>query len=249
MPLKKDKGLCIRTTDYSESSQILVFFTRDHGKIGAIAKGSRRLKSSFTGTIEICTIGDMVFSLRDREKLATLTEFNPTFLGLVIRKKLLALNCAFFAAELLNLFTKELDPHPELFDQAVFLLQNLGDNPDDKILPFLILFEFAVLSLTGSAPLCDICANCKRKFGADWKQYFFSASTRGILCRDCESAFVDKKMIPVECAACLNQPSKILSAQQQTLIKVEEILIEYITSVLERPPRTADMVLRLIKKS
>ena len=247
MPLKKDKGLCIRAVDYSESSQILTFFTKDHGKIACIAKGSRRPKSSFSGAIEICTAGDMVFSLTGTEKLATLTEFNPTFLGLEIRKKLLALNCAFFAADLLNLFTKEHDPHPELFDQAIFFLQNLSENPEQKALPFLILFQFALLSLTGSVPLCDSCANCKRKFDADWSQFYFSASARGLVCRDCESAFVDKKMMPFECACCFYQPPKVLTAQHSTLVKVEEILIEYITNILERTPRTADMVLRLLK--
>ncbi|MBU2597098.1 MAG: DNA repair protein RecO [Planctomycetes bacterium] len=248
MMLKKDRGICIRTTDYSESSQILTFFSRDNGKIGVIAKGSRRPKSSFTGTIEICTIGDMVFSHRDNEKLGTLTEFNPTFLGLDIRKKLLALNCAYFVAEMLNLFTKELDPHPALFDEAALFLQKLQENPPDKILPFLILFEFALLEQTGSQPLCDSCANCKRKFDAGWKQYFFSHSAPGLVCRDCEPAFVDKKIITPDCAACLNQPAKVLNAKPAVLGDVGEILIEYITNVIERPPKTAPMILELIRQ-
>ena len=37
--LKKDKALCIRAIDYFETSQIVTFFTRDTGKISAIAKG------------------------------------------------------------------------------------------------------------------------------------------------------------------------------------------------------------------
>ncbi|MFA5292952.1 MAG: DNA repair protein RecO [Phycisphaerae bacterium] len=247
MTLKKDKGICIRTTDYSESSQILTFFTRDSGKIGVIAKGSRRPKSSFSGTIEVCVIGDMVFSLRDNEKLGTLTEFNPTFFGHEIRKKLFALNCAFFAAELLNLFTKEHDGHPELFDEAVLFLHRLCENPDDKALAFLIHFQLSLLSQTGSQPVCDSCANCKRKFDPAWKQFYFSASASGLVCRDCESAFVDKKVISFECASCLSQPTKILNSQASVLAGVEKILIEYITGVLERPPRTADMILKLMK--
>ena len=46
--LKKDKGICIRTTDYSESSQILTFFTAQNGKLSVIAKGAKRPKSSFS---------------------------------------------------------------------------------------------------------------------------------------------------------------------------------------------------------
>ena len=34
--LTKDLAICIRTVDYSETSQIVTFFTKAHGKIGAI---------------------------------------------------------------------------------------------------------------------------------------------------------------------------------------------------------------------
>ena len=247
MALIKDNGICIRSTDYSESSQILTFFAKDSGKISIIAKGSRRTKSSFTGTIEVCSAGDLVFSLREGEKLGTLTEFNPTFFCTGIRKKLLALNAAFFAAEMLSLFTKEHDPHPELFDESMFFLKKLDESPDDKILPFLILFEFSLLTFTGSQPLANICANCKRQFDANWKQYFFSIAAGGLICRDCESAFADKKMLTFESAFCLSQPQKITKAKKQSLVQIEEILIEYITYVLEKRPRTVQMILQLIK--
>jgi DNA repair protein RecO (recombination protein O) len=247
--LKKDKGICIRTTDYSESSQILTFFTAQNGKLSVIAKGTKKPKSSFSGPIELCTAGDMVFSLRDGEKLGTLTEFNPTFLGFTLRKKLFALNCGFFVCELLNLFTKELDSHPTMFNEAVLFLQKLEDNPDDRILPFLILFEFTLLSETGSNPLCDCCANCKRKFADSWREFFFSSSANGFICRDCESAFIDKKTITTETAKCLNYPQSVLQADKSVLAGVQSLLIEYITHILERPMRTTPMILKLINAS
>lgn len=248
MALIKDKGICIRSTDYSESSQILTFFTSANGKISVIAKGSRRAKSSFGSSIEICSVADLVYSLKEGEKLGTLTEYNPTFFSTGIRKKLLAINCAFFTAELLSLFTKEHDPHPELFDEAVVFLKRLDENPDNKILPFLILFEFSLLSYTGSQPMADICANCKRIFAPDWKQYYFSISAGGLVCRDCESAYVDKKGITFETAQCLNNPQMCrVGFSPRECIQIEELLIEYITYVLEKRPRTAQMILQLIK--
>ena len=247
--LKKDKGMCIRTTDYSESSQILTFFTARNGKLSVIAKGAKRPKSSFSGPVELCTIGDMVFSLKDGEKLSTLTEFNPTFFGSGLRKKILSLNFALFACELLNLFTKELDPHPAVFDETVSFLQRLEKGPDDKNLPFLILLEFKLLTETGSQPLCSYCANCKRKFDAEWKEFYFSVSANGLVCRDCEAAFVDRKRIGAGCSECLNQPKKVLSCDNTVLVEVQNLLIGYITHILERPPRTAMMILKLINTS
>ena len=73
--LKKDLAVCIRTVDYSETSQIVTFFAKDAGKISAIAKGSKRPKSSFDGPIELFAHGPVVYTETSKDKLATLTEF------------------------------------------------------------------------------------------------------------------------------------------------------------------------------
>jgi len=73
--LVKDTAICIRAVDYSETSQIVTFFTRATGRISAIAKGSKRPKSKFDGPIELFSCGNIVFSDSNKEKLATLTEF------------------------------------------------------------------------------------------------------------------------------------------------------------------------------
>ena len=97
--LTKDLAICIRAVDYSETSQILTLFTRQAGKISAIAKGSKRPKSAFDGPIEVFSHGKIVFSDSNKEKLATLTEFEqqPGFTNLA--GNLFALNCSFFATE------------------------------------------------------------------------------------------------------------------------------------------------------
>jgi len=105
--LNKDQAVCIRTVDYSETSQVATFFARQAGKISVIAKGSKRPKSSFGGPLEILTYGQIVFSQRNQSSLATLTEFEQKPALTNIPKNLTALNCALFAAELLNLLTEE----------------------------------------------------------------------------------------------------------------------------------------------
>jgi DNA repair protein RecO (recombination protein O) len=244
--LIKDKGVCLRSTDYSDSSQILTFFTQQTGKVSLIAKGTKKLKSSFGGPIQLCGIGDMVFSLKDDDKLGTLTEFNPTFFGTNARKRLLALNCSLLAAELLNLFTKEHDPHPTIFADAATFLEKLEKCTDNKILHWTTIFEFSILSQTGSTPICDSCANCKRPLAADWQDFYFSATANGLLCRDCEGAFMDRKAILYKTAEYLNAPANIAPAQAP-LIQTQNLLIEYIIHILERPLKTAAMVLKLIK--
>ncbi len=147
--LTKDTAICIRATDYSETSQILTFFAKDSGKISAIAKGSKRPKSAFGGPFEIFSYGKIVFANSNKEKLATLTEFESSFGGTgfsTLSADLFRLNCCLFAAELLNKLTHDYDPHPQLFDDFLQFLQNASEGGNNfNILVLLILFQSSVL--------------------------------------------------------------------------------------------------------
>lgn len=244
--LIKDKGICLRSTDYSDSSQILTFFTQQAGKVSLMAKGTKKPKSSFGGPIQLCSLGDMVFLLKDDDKLGMLTEFNPTFFGINTRKRLLALNCSLLAAELLNLFTKEHDPHPTVFTDAAMFLERLENCSDDKILHWTAIFELSILGQTGSTPICDRCANCQRPLASDWRDFYFSSTANGLLCRDCEGGFTDKKTITYNIAEYLNTPANT-TLDKTTPAQTQKLLIEYITHILERPLKTTAMILKLIK--
>ncbi len=191
--LTKDTAICIRAIDFSETSQIVTFFARAAGKISAIAKGSKRPKSAFDGPLEIFSYGKIVFSNSNKEKLATLTEFEsayggPGFTGL--SSNLFTLNCCLFGAELLNKFTHDYDPHPQLFDDFLQFLENtqslildsrfsIPDNqsltsiqqpcpgaPGSSIemLALLILFQLSLLKEVGLRPVLNACANCKTRY-------------------------------------------------------------------------------------
>ena len=166
--LTKDTAICIRAIDYSETSQILTFFTRDTGKIGAIAKGSKRPKSSFGGPFEIFSYGKIVFAESTKDKLSTLTEFEPAFGGAgftALSANLFKLNCCLFAAELLNKLTHDYDPHPQLFDDFLQFLQNAGESSNNfDTLTLLILFQLSLLKEVGLKPILSHCVNCKIQF-------------------------------------------------------------------------------------
>jgi DNA repair protein RecO (recombination protein O) len=167
--MTKDLGICISAIDYSETSQIVTFFTKDTGKISAIAKGSKRPKSAFGGPIELLAYGGIVFTATGGEKLATLTEFEqkPGFNSPA--ENLFALNCALFGAELVTNLTDEYDPHPQLFDNFVQFLQNLCESritshePRNN-LALLILFQLGLLKEVGLQPILSYCVNCKTQY-------------------------------------------------------------------------------------
>ncbi len=244
--LTKDRAICVRVVDYSETSQVVALFGRLSGKIRAIAKGSKRPKSAFDGPIEPLSFGEIVFSGSHKDKLATLTEFQPQPVRGELRRNLAALQSALFAAELLDLLTEEYDPHIVLFDHFLRFLQDIEEGkagPDRRDIQIrLILFQFVLLHEVGLRPILNTCANCKRTFGADWREIYFSASANGLVCRDCEMSFPDKIRLSPKAAHCLADIKRIAEADQATLDEIEQVLVHHFTHIVGRPPKLAKHV-------
>jgi len=262
--LTKDQAICIRTVDYSETSQVVTFFTKATGKINAIAKGSKRPKSAFGGPIELLAHGRIVFCDSSGEKLATLTEFEsaagtagpaPHGTWGLLRNDLFALNCCLFAAELLNLLTDEHDPHPDLFDSFLQFLHDAQDAGDkSETMALLILFQLALLKEVvallkevGLQPILSHCANCKtsieHRASSIEHQVYFSSSANGLICRDCEPAFQDKFKLSRDAAAALANLRLLAESPQKTLLEIEKLLAHHFTELTGRRPKMAKHIL------
>ncbi|MDH4240565.1 MAG: DNA repair protein RecO [Phycisphaerae bacterium] len=248
--LTKDFAICIRATDFSETSQIVTFFTRATGKIKAIAKGSKRPKSAFDGAIEVFSHGKIVFADSTKEKLATLTEFEQE-LGLThLSENLFAFNCCLLATELLSNLTNDYDPHTDLFDSFLEFLQNTNERQATRIenretLVLLILFQLALLKEVGLQPILSHCVNCKTKHERreTRNEVYFSSSVNGLVCRDCEGNFPDRIKLGTDAAACLTNLKMLAKSNETTLNEVEKILIHHFTNTLGRPPKMAKYIL------
>jgi len=246
--LTKDRAICIRAVDYSETSQIVTFFARLAGKISAIAKGSKRAKSAFDGPIEVLSYGDIVFTGADREKLATLTEYQQQPMRGGLRRNLFALDCVLFAAELLGRLTHDGDPHLVLFDQFVQLIGDLDEQaaagPRRDILLRLVLFQLALLREVGLRPNLKTCANCKRSFSSDWRESYFSSSANGLVCRDCEMNFPERVQLSGPAARALANLGQIAKTPENVLDESEDVLIHHFTETLGQRPKMAAHVLK-----
>lgn len=247
--LNKDLAICIRTVDYSETSQIVTFFTCEHGKISAIAKGSKRQKSAFDGPIEMFTYGRILFTATDRDKLATLTELQPEFTetnAAGLYGNIFILNCCYFASELLNKLTDEYDPHPELFESFVHFLKDARKCDEQHILSLLIFFQLTLLREIGLQPILDHCVNCKSSYGLrdTSDEYYFSSSSNGLICKDCEISFYDKIRLSQSATNCLTNMKLITKANENTLQEIEKILVIHFTNILGYPPKMAKHILK-----
>jgi DNA repair protein RecO (recombination protein O) len=218
----KDSAVCIRTVDYSDTSQIVTLFSADNGKFSAIAKGSRRKNTSFDGPIELFSYGDIMFIPSPSGKLATLAQFHQKPVFMPLRRSLYGMNCAMFAAELVACFTEEHDPHKQLFDSFVNFIHDVQDAGDqDKSLALLILFQLTLLNDIGTKPVLDRCTNCLSAFTDQWHRAYFTSAANGLICADCDQSFVDKQNLTIDAASVLADLRKIENADTATLKLIE----------------------------
>jgi DNA repair protein RecO (recombination protein O) len=176
-------ALVIRSVEVFETSRVLTLFTRELGKVSALAKGARRLKSPFQSGLDLLSVCDIVVLHKASDALDLLTEavldehFEP------LRRDLAALYAGCYVAELLDALTDRHDPHPKLFDAARVTLRHLGD-PVSR--PSRTLrFELACLRELGLKPALDHCVHCGRPPTAPDHRVAFGLATGGVLCADC----------------------------------------------------------------
>ena len=50
---EKTEAVVIRHVDFSETSKVVTLFTRDFGKISALAQGARRLRGPFEAALDL----------------------------------------------------------------------------------------------------------------------------------------------------------------------------------------------------
>lgn len=241
----KDQAICIRATDFSETSQVVTFFARDHGKVAALAKGAKRPRSPFGGPIERFSYGGLVCADSPHAKLATLTEFLPrcdVVRGLSGR--ISAYHAALLATELLDRLTQDRDPHPVLHDRFLQFLREVPAHP--AVLGLLVGFQWVLLREIGLQPVVDACVNCRAPYAPTWRACSFSSSANGLVCRDCEEAFADRLSLTPQVAQALAQIDRLGTTDPPVLQAMERLLVGHFTHLMHYRPRAAEYVIKAL---
>lgn len=157
MPRFKDQAICIRHIDWSETSQVVVLLTREHGKLRGVAKGSKRMSPSsvqrFSGGIELLTEGQVVATTRPTAELANITEWDLQQPHHHFRVDLAAQQIGLYAADVCNQMLETLDAHPRCFEALAALLPKLADPSERQ--PALLQFQWVLLDDCGYRPVLD----------------------------------------------------------------------------------------------
>jgi DNA repair protein RecO (recombination protein O) len=190
MPTYSVEAFVLRHRDLGEDDKLLSLFTREHGRLSAIARGARKKNSPLGGSTDTLTFAR--FMLAKGRRFEYVTQAQPLRTCLRVRGDLERLAHAMVFAELLERTCGEEEPNEPAYSLALLLMELL----DSEAAPACVLLwaELRLMGLLGYAPLLDQCARCHRPDIG--KKVHFSPSAGGLVCAPCAVHLRDRLPLP-----------------------------------------------------
>jgi DNA repair protein RecO (recombination protein O) len=242
----RSEAIVISHKDWGEADRMLWLYTRKLGKVQAIAKGVRKMRSRKAGHLEPFTCSNLMFARGRSFLIVTQAETLAPFLDL--REDLLKVGYAAYVSELLDRFTYEEDDNHLIYQLLKDTLTRIDGEPEPY--PAVRYFEIHLLDLLGYKPELTNCVNCDSLIQPE--DQFFSISLGGVVCPRCGSHIQDARPISMNTLKYLRhfQRSSYQEAARATLSSelnrdLEHFLQRYITYILERDLNTPAFITRV----
>jgi len=179
----KTEAVVLRSLRYSEADRILHLYTRERGRIGAIAKGVRKTKSRFGARLEPLSHVELMLHEGSGE-LQTVTGVQLLDSHHATRESSYRLGAGLIGAEAMLKLYGEPEPNARAFEALTRFLDLLDETPAAAGAlpvydPLTLSFQLKLLWLSGYLPHVTACVEC----GAA-ELVAFSARAGGAVCRE-----------------------------------------------------------------
>lgn len=188
------RAIILKKNIFDESNEIVTFYTREQGKVRAVARAVKSAKSKLAHGLETLFFTEV--DLTDSPKIPTIIGVKPINTFKNLRQDLPKVYAALFASELILKSTADQQPNAELFDSFLELLEHL----DQVLQSFgsaqhlcVDVFALRLLALTGYSLTFDICAICGKDLSAG--NIFFSSRKGGFVCQSCSGKIADAQSV------------------------------------------------------
>jgi len=162
MGLVETEGLVLRSYNLSDADKIVVALTEKEGLIRGVAKGAKRLKSKFGGSLEPFSIIHLTYFQKEETELVSIREIelkksyfsdasDPEFLQKFS-----------YLVDLLAKFAPPHDPNERLYNMAKICLKT-GTDQLDQLDSVALYFEYWILKLGGYLPQWNNCVKCSNQ--------------------------------------------------------------------------------------
>ncbi|TWU37195.1 DNA repair protein RecO [Novipirellula artificiosorum] len=245
MSAEQTVAIVLRTIEFSETSLVVTLFTRDFGRLSGLAKGARRPKGPFEGSLDLLSVCRVVVLRKSTDALDLLTEakLHRRFRG--AERSLPRVYAGYYVAEILRLLTDDHDPHADVYDLTLATLNQIDGVGD--VGSSILYYEAQLLRLLGHAPGIDRCTECGADVEMSVPRIPFALSTGGVVCRRCASRHTG--VISVQ-RSTLEQLKQLLDTETRPDVLVTSrlygelraVMSRYIQTIVGKVPRTQHLL-------
>lgn len=248
--LYRVEAIVIRRRDWGEADRLLTLFTREKGKMQAVAKGARKPASRKAGHVELFTRVQLLVARSRSIDIITQAETVQAYMSL--RESLERSTLAHYFAELLDRFTGENEPDRALFDLLNSALSWLCEVDDVRLAAR--YYELCLLDLAGFRPELHHCPSCNATLQPT--DNFFSPLEGGVLCPSCGEGRRDAFPLSLKAFKVLRYGQtrdwdrfRRLRLTPSLHAEVEKVLYRYLVFVLEQNLKSVEFLQQLRREA
>lgn len=246
----RSEAIVLRRSNFGEADRMLTLYTKEFGKIRALAKGARKPQTRKTGHVELFMRTNFMFARGKNIDIITQAELVEPYQQL--RTDLVRMTYASYAVELIDQLTAEADRDSQKYNLLADALAWFAVAGD--LMLTARYYELRLLSVAGFQPQLFHCVS--RGESIEEQDQFFSAEAGGLLCPDCRQVDPRARSISAPAVKVLRylqsrdwETVKVLQLRGQLNRELESLMHYYVSYILERSLKSVDFLRRLRREA
>ena len=236
--IHKTEAIVLRHLPLGEADYIVTLYTPNQGRLRAVARGARKIKSRLGGHLEplmrtslLMTRGQSMDSVQQAEVLEGFR---------AVREDLDRLSQAIYMAELVDVSTPEGQANYPVYRLLLETLRSLADSAGPALLPH---FQLRLLGHSGFMPELHRCVECETALEPG--RHRFAPGQGGCLCDGCHPPGVSVLPLSLNTLKALRflqrceriEDAIKLRLDDETLTEMRRLMEALLQFVLDREPR------------
>ncbi|MGM0409494.1 MAG: DNA repair protein RecO [Bacillota bacterium] len=179
------EGIVLKHFDLGEADKIITFYTKDNGKVRAVAKGARKAKSRISGLVLPFSYNQI--TIYKGRSLAKINHIENKYSFSELREDLLKMAYSSYIAEVSVKTGQEDHQNKHLFSlilKTFYDIKNTKNDDVEKLDLINIKFKAKLLKILGFKPELLKCVKCNKKISSS-SENLFSIKDGGLICTDC----------------------------------------------------------------
>jgi DNA repair protein RecO (recombination protein O) len=231
MPIRESEAIVLRSFPLGEADRLVSFLSRSFGRLRGVARGARRPRSRFGGTLEPLTHIRVWFYERETRQLVRISQVELIESFLDAQRDYPSSVALALIAEIAEAVLPEREASDPAFRLILLAARTIRESGQASLsLAYVALW---MIRLGGWLPSLEECSNCSQAFAAAgaW------ASPGGLVCRNCRLPAA-----PAVSRAALDAARRMLEERLDRLAKndavapedLREFLLDLVEHHIER---------------